>query len=284
MKKILALLVALVLSLSVVSFAETYVKVGVVGSTNEQWTEVLKPMLEEEGIILDIIPFMDYIAPNMALASGEIDMNAFQHYNFMNNWNEENAEAYGNKLAAIGETLIAPLSLYSNKYVSVEEIKAGDTILVMNDVVNEARALQMLASLGLITLADDLTSYATILDIIDNPLELNIIELDASIIGSQMSDPSVAAGFMNGQYATQAGYPHEKAIAVEAFDPENPDQHGIVNIIAVCEKDLENPVYLRIAEAYQCDEVAEVFATLYAGSFVPAWNTAEEAVEETAEE
>lgn len=278
MKKILALLVVLVLSLSLVASAETtYVKVGVVGSTNEQWTDVLVPMLKEEGIELEIVFFSDYVMPNIALASGEIDMNAFQHYNFMNNWNTENAETYGNTLAAIGETLIAPLSLYSDKYDSVEEIQKGDTILVMNDVVNEARALQMLASLGLITLAEDLTSYATVLDIIDNPLELNIVELDAATIGSQMADSSVAAGFMNGQYATQAGYPHEEAIAVEAFDPENPDQHGIVNIIAVCEKDLENPVYKRIAEAYQCAEVAEVFATLYAGSFVPAWNTEKEA-------
>ena len=278
MKKILALLVVLILSLSLVASAETtHVKVGVVGSTNEQWTDVLVPMLAEEGIELEIVFFSDYVMPNIALASGEIDMNAFQHYNFMNNWNTENAETYGNSLAAIGETLIAPLSLYSDKYDSVEEIQKGDTILVMNDVVNEARALQMLASLGLITLADDLTSYATVLDIIDNPLELNIVELDAATIGSQMADSSVAAGFMNGQYATRAGYPHEEAIAVEAFDPENPDQHGIVNIIAVCEKDLENPVFKRIAEAYQCDEVAEVFATLYAGSFVPAWNTEKEA-------
>ena len=274
MKKILALLVVLVLSLSLVASAETtIVKVGVVGSTNEQWTEVLQPMLAKEGIELEIVYFSDYVMPNIALASGEVDMNAFQHYNFMNNWNAENAETYGNKLAAIGETLIAPLSLYSDKFDAVDKIQKGDTILVMNDVVNEARALQMLASLGLITLADNLTSYATVLDIVDNPLELNIVELDAATIGSQMADSSVAAGFMNGQYATQAGYAHEEAIAVEAFDPNNPDQHGIVNIIAVCEKDLENPVYKRIAEAYQCPEVAEVFATLYAGSFVPAWNT-----------
>ena len=76
---------------------------------------------------------------------------------------------------------------------------------------------------------------------------------------------------MNGQYATQAGYKHEDAIAVEAFDPDNADQHGIVNIIAAREADAENPVYLRIAEAYQCDEVKEVFDTLYAGSFKAAW-------------
>ena len=270
MKKILSLVLALVLAFGVSAFAET-VKVGVVGSTNEQWTDVLVPMLAEEGIEIEIVYFNDFVMPNIALATGDIDLNAFQHYNFLNNWNDENAETYGESLAAIGETLIAPLSMYSNKYDSVDKIQKGDTILVMNDVVNEARALQILASLGLITLNENLTSYATVVDIAENPLELNIVELDAAMIASQMTDTSVAAGFMNGQYATQAGYAHESAIAVEAIDPENPDLHGIVNIIAARSSDAQNPVYLRIAQAYQCDEVANVFATLYAGSFVPAW-------------
>ena len=247
-------------------------KVGVCGSANDQWKAVQK-ILDDEGanIYIELVEFDAYNLPNEALNSGEIDLNAFQHYNFLNSWNNENSATYGVKLVAIGETLIAPLSLYSDKYTSVDQFQKGDTILVMNDPTNEARALQMLASLNLIKLADNLTSYATVVDIVENPLELNIYEMDASMIGSQMSDSSVAAGFMNGQYATQAGYPHESAIAIEAFDPNNADQRGIVNIIAARETDAENPVYLRIAEAYQCDEVAEVFETLYKGSFEPAW-------------
>ena len=273
MKKLICTLIALSLLFTVAFASAETVKVGVVGATNEQWTDVLVPMLANEGIEIEIVYFSDYVMPNIALAEGDVDMNAFQHYNFMNNWNAENAASYGTGkgLAAIGETLIAPLSLYSNVYKSVDEIKKGDTILVMNDVVNEARALQMLAQMGLVKLDENLTSYATVLDIVENPLELNIIELDAAMIGSQMDDSSVACGFMNGQYATQAGYAHEDAIAVEAFDPDNPSQKGIINIIAVKAEDAENPVYLRIAEAYQCDEVANIFYTLYPGSFVPAW-------------
>ena len=274
MKKLLSLVLAALFCLSACALAEeppVTVKVGVVGSTNEQWTDVLVPKLAEEGINIEIVTFSDYVMPNIALASGDIDLNAFQHYNFLENWNDENAETYGTKLVPIGETLIAPLSMYSDKYASVDEIQEGDTILVMNDVVNAARALNMLDTLGLVKLGDNLTSYATVADIVENPLNLNIVELDAAMVGSQMSDSSVAAGFMNGQYATQAGYKHEDAIAVEAFDPDNADQHGIVNIIAAREADAENPVYLRIAEAYQCDEVKEVFDTLYAGSFKAAW-------------
>jgi len=274
MKKVFALVLALVLSLSLAAaVAETsQVKVGVVGYSNEQWELYMVPELAKEGIEIEIVYFTDYIMPNIALATGEVDLNAFQHYNFLANWNNESSGAYGSKLVAIGETLIAPLSIYSNKYTSIDQLQEGDTILVMNDVVNEARALQMLETLGLITLADDLSTYATVLDIIENPLNLEIVELDASVIGAQMSDDSVACGFMNGQYATQAGYAHESAIAVEAYDPTNPDQHGIVNIIAAREADAENPVYLRIAEAYQCEGVAQIFAEYYPGSFVPAWN------------
>ena len=141
----------------------------------------------------------------------------------------------------------------------------------MNDPVNEARALRVLEANGIITLSDDITENATIIDIVENPLNLKFYEVDASMVGSMLPDPSIAVGFMNGQYATQAGYAHESAILVEAFDKENPEQHGIINVIAVREEDQENETYLRIAEAYQCDEVKEVFDTLYAGSFLAAW-------------
>lgn len=272
MKRVFILLLVLSLITVPVLAEETVtVKVGVVGSTNEQWTQVLVPALAKEGINIELVEFSDYVMPNIALAQGDIDMNAFQHYNFLNNWNNENSETYGCKLAAIGETLIAPLSLYSAKYASIEELKDGDTIAIMNDPVNEARALRVLEANGIITLSDDITENATIIDIVENPLNLKFYEVDASMVGSMLPDPSIAVGFMNGQYATQAGYAHESAILVEAFDKENPEQHGIINVIAVREEDQENETYLRIAEAYQCDEVKEVFDTLYAGSFLAAW-------------
>ena len=84
-------------------------------------------------------------------------MNAFQHYDFMNNWNEENSAAYGVTLVGLCDTLIAPLCIYSDKITSLDELKEGDQIAIMNDVVNEARALRMLASTGLITLSEDST-------------------------------------------------------------------------------------------------------------------------------
>ena len=279
MKKIAILLLTLVLCAgAVTASAGTKIKVGVVGSSNEQWTDILAPMLAKEGIELEIITFSDFVQPNIALANGDIDMNAFQHYNYLINWNEENSDTYGKRIVPIGETYIAPLGLYSDKYKSVDEIKDGDTILVVNDVVNEARALSLLEKVNLIKLNPDINSYATVLDITSNPKNLVFKELDAAMIASQMSDKSVAAGFMNGLYASQSGYKQENAIATESFNPDDPVQHGIVNVIAVREEDADNPVYKRIAEAYQCDEVKQFFEKVYPGIFIPAWEDKKDSV------
>ena len=283
MKKVLALVSVLVLLLACVpamAWEEgTVVKVGIVGSTNEYWTVAMAEKMKAEGITLEFVTFSDYNMPNIALSQGEIDMNSFQHYNYLAKWQADNAANYPTPLAAIGETLVAPLSLYSKKYTSLAEIQKGDTILVMNDPTNEARALNMLVNAGFITLSETAGEFATALDIKDNPYELNIIEMAADVIGAQMEDPSVAVGFLNGQYATQAGFNHEQALLVEAFDPTNAAQHGIVNIIAVREADLENELYQYIAKSFQCDEVKEVFETLYKGSFVPAWSDEEAAAQ-----
>lgn len=275
MKKALALITVLVLLISCVPAMAwekgVTVTVGIVGSTNEYWTIAMADKMKAEGINLEFVTFSDYNMPNIALSQGEIDMNSFQHYNYLAKWQADNAANYPTPLAAIGETLVAPLSLYSKKYASLDELKEGDTVLVMNDPTNEARALNMLVNAGLITLSEDAGEFATALHIVDNPKNLNIMEMAADTIGAQMDDPSVAVGFLNGQYATQAGFNHEQALLVEAFDPTNAAQHGIVNIIAVRESDLENELYKFIAESFQCKEVADVFNTLYKGSFVPAW-------------
>ena len=275
MKKVLALISVLVLLISCVPAMAwekgATVTVGIVGSTNEYWTIAMADKMKAEGINLEFITFSDYNTPNIALSQGEIDMNSFQHYNYLAKWQKDNAANYPTPLAAIGETLVAPLSLYSKKYASLDELKDGDTVLVMNDPTNEARALNMLVNAGLITLSEDAGEFATALHIVENPKNLNIMEMAADTIGAQMDDPSVAVGFLNGQYASQAGFTHDQALLVEAFDPTNAAQHGIVNIIAVREADLNNDLYQYIAKAFQCEEVKNVFDTMYAGTFIPAW-------------
>ena len=287
MKKILAWVLALSLLLCGAAFAEeaeeVHVKVGVVGENNEQWEQVIIPTLAEEGIIIELVKFSDYIIPNQALAQGEIDMNAFQHYDFMNNWNEENSAAYGVTLVGLCDTLIAPLCIYSDKITSLDELKEGDQIAIMNDVVNEARALRMLASTGLITLSEDSTELATVADIAENPLGLEFVEMEAALTPTAMKDPAIAIAFLNGTHAKDAGLTNDQALLVEEFDFDDESMHGIVNNIAVRADDIDNPVYQRIAEVYQSDEVRALFDTVYAGVSLPAWEAADETTEATDE-
>lgn len=269
MKKIVSLALALCLCLlSVAVLAETtHVKVGVVGENNEQWEQVIIPTLAQEGIEIELVKFSDYIIPNQALANGDVDLNAFQHYDFMEQWSED----YGVELVAVCDTLIAPLCIYSQKYTSLDELQDGDGVAIMNDVVNEARALRMLEAAGLIKLDENITELATVADIVENPKNLQFSEMEAALTASAMSDPSIAIAFLNGTHAKDAGLSNDQALYMEQYDPDNPDMHGIINVIAARADRADDPVFARIAEVYHSDEVRALFDTVYKGVYIPAW-------------
>ena len=151
----------------------TTVKIATVnrsGSEEARWDKV-QELVEKDGIKLEFTEFTDYSQPNKATADGEVDLNAFQHYNFLNNWNKEN----GKDLTAIADTYISPIRLYSgkngeeNKYTKVEEIPDNGEIAVPNDATNESRALYLLQSAGLIKLDVSGTALATVANITENP-------------------------------------------------------------------------------------------------------------------
>ncbi len=271
---ILAVLVVLVLALLAVFVlpgllrGPTRIKVGVVGENNQQWEQVIIPTLKKEGIEIELVKFSDYIIPNQALADGDVDLNAFQHYNFMNKWSKE----HNVELVAIAETLIAPLCIYSRKIASLDEVKDGDGVAIMNDVVNEARALRMLESAGLIKLREGITEYATVADIAENPRGLQFFEMEAAMTASSLNDPAIAFGFLNGTHAKDAGFTNDQALLMEQYDPNNPDMHGIINVIAARADRADDPVFKRIAEAYRSDEVRALFDTVYKGVYLPAWD------------
>ena len=269
MKRIICIALALALCLcGALALADTTkVRVGVVGENNEQWEQVIIPTLAQEGIEIELVKFSDYIIPNQALAQGEVDLNAFQHHDFMNQWSEDN----GVELVAVCDTLIAPLCIYSQKYTSLDEIKDGDGIAIMNDVVNEARALRMLEATGLIKLDENITELATVADIVENPKNLQFMEMEAALTASAMSDPMVAIAFLNGTHAKDAGLTNDQALYMEQYDPNNADMQGIINVIACRADRADDPVFARIAEVYQSDAVRELFDTVYKGVYIPAW-------------
>lgn len=239
------------------------VKVGVVGENNEQWTPVIES-LAEEGITLELVKFSDYSLPNRALNDGEIDLNAFQHYAYFDN----DVAANGYELTAIGETIIAPLGVYSGKITSLDELQDGDTIAIPNDATNGGRALKVLEAAGVITV-DPAAGYTpTLADITENPKNIGFYEVEAANTASLL--PDVAAAIINGGHAVDNGLnPTEDSIYLEtvAEGSDNP----YINIIAARTADKDDPIYQKVVDAYRSPEVAEVINTVYKGAYIPAW-------------
>lgn len=242
---------------------QTTVRLGVVGENNEQWTPVIN-RLAEEGITLELVKFADYTLPNQALADGEIDLNSFQHYTYLNNEIKDK----GLDLTVIGETVIAPLGVYSERIDSLDQLKEGDQIAIPNDATNEGRALKLLETAGLIK-ADPQAGYTPALsDITDNPLKLKFTEVEAAQTAALL--PDVAAAVINGGHAVDHGLnPTEDAIYLE--EVQEGSDNPYINVIAARTADKDNELYKKIVNYFQSDDVAEVIKETYKGSYVPAW-------------
>lgn len=257
------------------------VSVGVVGDSSERtWNYVAEKALEEEGIEIEVVLLTDYNQPNEALKNGSLDLNAFQHVAFLNNWNESNDA----DLEVLGYTLVTKLGLYSDKYESIDELPEGAQIAIPNDPTNGGRALLALEIAGLIEVDDAADILPTVQDITDNPLNIEIIELDAA--QTALSLPDVDAAFINSGHASNVGLAPSDAIFVDTDQPELLSD-AYRNIIAVRAEDIENELYLKILELYQTDDVAEVIIESDNGGSVPAWEgyvPAEESAEEETEE
>lgn len=239
------------------------VTLGVIGEDQDVWDFVAEK-LADDGITLDLVKFTDYAQPNNALAEGEIDLNSFQHQIFLDSYNEDS----GTDLTAIGNTVIAPLGIYSQKVTSIEEIKDGDVVAIPNDITNGGRALLLLQTAGLITVDPAAESTPTVNDITDNPLNLEIQELDAAQTARSL--PDVAISIINSGMAVDAGFvPVEDAIFLEPVD-DNSEPY--INIIVSRAEDTENELYQKIVEAYQAEDTKEVIAESSKGSSIPAWD------------
>ena len=229
---------------------KTVIKLGVVGENNEQWQPVIDK-LAEENIDLELVKFADYPLPNRALNDGEIDLNSFQHIAYF----EDDCKNNGYDLSIIGETIMAPLGLYSNKIKDVSEIKDGDIIAIPNDATNGGRALKLLESAGLIKV-DPAAGYTpTKKDITENPLNLDIKEVEAANTASLL--PDVAAAVINGGHAVDNGLnPKEDAIFLESV--EEGSDNPYVNIIVARTADKDNELYKKVVDYFRTPEVAKV--------------------------
>ncbi|MCI1019461.1 methionine ABC transporter substrate-binding protein [Microbacterium sp. C5A9] len=221
------------------------VKVGVVGKGDAQWAPFVEAAAEE-GITVELVDFGSYEQPNPALTEGEIDLNQFQHIVYLADYNVNS----GSDLTPIGSTAIYPLGLYSKKYDDVDSIPEGETVAVPDDASNQARALLVLQSAGLIELKSGGTIFSDVADVDTDKSKVKVTALEAALIPTSL--PDVAAAIINNDFVQDAGLTFDDAIAQD--DPEDPNALPYVNIFAARADDADNETYLKLVEIFQTNE------------------------------
>ena len=236
----------------------------VVGASPAPHAEILKAandVLKEKGYELEIKEYVDYIQPNLALESGDLDANYFQHLPYLESFNKEN----GTNLVSAGAIHYEPFGIYAGKTTSLDELQDGATIAVPNDTTNEARALLLLEAQGLIKLKEDAGLTATKNDIVENPKNLQLYEVEAAQLPRVIGDVDVAV--INGNYAIEAGYKVSDALAVEASDSLAATTYG--NVVAVRAGEENDPAIQALIEALTSDELKAFIESTYDGAVVP---------------
>lgn len=239
-------------------------KIGATPAPHSEILEQVKPILAEQGINLDIVVYNDYNTPNDAVEDGSLDANYFQHITYMNNYNEAN----GTHLVSVAAVHYEPFGLYAGKTASIADLADGAQVAVPNDATNEARALLLLQQEGLIKLADGAGITATTKDIVENPKNLKITELEAANIPNALADVDVAC--INGNYAQAAGLSVDKdALAVEATDSLAAETYA--NVLVVKDGNQNSDKIKALAKALTSESVRTYINNTYNGAVVPVF-------------
>lgn len=279
MKKLTAVFAAatLVCSLAAPAMAEdNVITVAASPTPHAEILEAAAPLLEEKGYTLEVTEFTDYVQPNLVVDSGEIDANYFQHIPYLEQFNEEQ----GTHLVNAGGIHYEPFGIYPGTKSSLEELEAGDVIAIPNDTTNEARALLLLQDNGVLKLADGAGLTATVNDIEEYLVDVDILELEAAQVSKYTQEAALVV--LNGNYALQAGFSVAKdSIAYEASDSEAAKTY--VNVIAVEEGNENNEGIQALVEVLKSDEIKKFINDTYDGAVIPFEESADDASEDTAE-
>ena len=241
--------------------ADKKIVVGASPSPHAGILEQAKSILEEGGYTLEIVEYNDYVQPNVALDAGDLDANYFQHGPYLEQFNAEHETS----LVSAGLIHYEPFGIYAGKTASLEELPDGAQVAVPNDASNEARALLLLEAQGLITLADGAELDATKQDVVDNPKNLDIIEMEAAQLPRTVQDVDIAV--INGNYAIAAGLKVADALAIEDSESIGAKTYG--NVVAVQEGHESDEKIKALVEALQSDEVKQFMEEKYEGAVVP---------------
>jgi len=239
-------------------------KTIVIGASPTPHALILKEaakLLKAKGYDLQIKEFSDYVLPNTALESKEIDANYFQHQPYLDQFNKEK----GTTIVSAGSIHYEPFGVYAGKTKTIADLKDGATIAVPNDVSNEARALLLLQAQGLIKLKDGVGVTATQKDIAENKKNIKFTEIEAAQLVRSLQDVDLAV--INGNYALQGNLKVTDAIAVEASDSIAATTYA--NIIAVRKGDENREDIKALVEVLKSDEIKTFIKNTFNGAVVP---------------
>ena len=237
----------------------------VVAATPTPHAEILteaKSLLAKEGYELDIKEYTDYVQPNNVVNDGEMDANYFQHQPYLDDFNKENKT----ELVTVAKIHYEPLGIYAGKTKAIADLKNKATIAVPNDTTNEARALMLLETNGLIKLKEGAGINATVKDIVENPKNIEIVELEAAMVSTKLQEVDLVV--LNGNYALNAGLNASKdALAIEEATSEAAKTYA--NIIVVKKGNENNEGVLALVKVLQSDEIKKFITDKYQGAVVP---------------
>lgn len=251
----------------------TVVTVGVVGAFQDQW-DAVNAELYDEGIQVELVHFTEWTLPNPALNDGETDLNAFQSTVFL----ESAMETNGYELAIVGTTFVSPMNIFNGRLDIPSDperasllpyLEDGTVVGLPSDPVNLGRALQLLQAAGLVELDPEAGFLAAEVDITTFHVELELVLAEANTLPQLLPDLDIAVinapqALTNGLSAREESLFREDALNVDIAD-------GLVNVIVSRAGDENDPVFQRIAEAYQTQAVVDVFENVFDGAFIPAW-------------
>ncbi len=251
---------AMLTALSISAFAADLKVGGMNGPESDLLVAAQQVAKDQFGLDVEVVRFDDYVTPNIALADGDIDLNAFQHRPYLDRMVKDR----GFKLAVVGETFVYPIGAYSKKIKTLDELKDGAIIAVPNDPSNEGRTLILLHKKGLIVLEDPKNLEASVLDIKDNPRQFDFKEVEAAQLPRMLDEVDLA--FINSGFAVEAGLsPAEDAIFAEGTDSP------YMNIIVAREADKDKENVKNFVKAYQSDAVKAAAEKAFKGAAVAGW-------------
>lgn len=223
------------------------VKIGVADGAEPYWQVYKQKAKEKLGVDVQFQNFSDYNQPNPALDQKQLDLNEFQHLQYLANYNVKNNK----NLQPIGATAVYPLPLYSKKYKTVDEIPAGSQIAIPNDPTNQARSLLVLEAAKLITIKGGGNSFSTPASVDTNASKVKVVPVDAKLTAQNLD--SLAGAIVNNNYATAAKLTNDQIVSKD--DPNADSTKPYINAFVARDADKNNPVLLKLAALYHDPEV-----------------------------